>query len=772
MVALCYTSRYTLSHMKQAIRNFFYQMQVNSFFTIVGVITLIVSITAILFAFNQVTTEESRLTNDIYYRSSLLGDSLKESVEPNFINKSDTYLQQVVEHFADKQRIAGLAIVDNTGKIVAVTSSLPRILLEEQTLVTDTMDADTADGEFIDNDDQRMYMFATPLHDRQSVVGALVIVQNASYIDNRLQDIWMNTLFRLLLQIMFLSVVVILAFRWIISKPIQGLVTSVHELRLNKSQHVSTALPPHPLFTPLFREVSSMQQSLIKARLAASEEAKLSLEKIDSPWTEERLKEFTKDILKQRTVVAVSNLEPYIHTKEGNEIAVHTPASGLITAIEPVMEATGGIWIAHGSGTADTQVVDKNDSIRVPLGEPKYTLKRVWLTDEEVQGYSLGFSDQAMYPLCHMTHTRPVFREEDWDTYKAVNAKFAKTILAEIKGLARPIILVQDFQFTLVSRTIKEKRPDATIGIFWHIPWVSAEAFSICPWRKEIIDGMLGADLIGFHTQQYCHNFVETVGHELEALIDYEQMTVTRSGHTSFIRAFPISITFSQDEDQPNAPEERSRENETPIEHLGVHTKYIGIGADRLDHIKGIMERLTALEIFFATYPEYREQVTFIQISSPSETKTKKYVEFAEEVAKEVERINDRLKTKHWKPIVYLPTHHSHKELSEYYKRADFCLITSLHDGMNLVAKEFVASRNDEQGVLILSQFTGAAKELKDALIINPYNGKETAQAIHEAITMSKSEQSKRMKKMRTEVKNYNIYRWSAEFLKTLLSLE
>jgi trehalose 6-phosphate synthase len=759
--------------MKRLFRSILsFPQQHNGFLTIVGVIIAIVSLISIFFAFNQVTAEKERLTGDIRYRSSLLADSLKESVEPNFINKSDTYLQSVVERFADKQRIAGLAIVDNTGKVIAISSSLPKTLLESQPIVSDTMDSDSESGDFLSVADQNMYLFATPLRNDKSVVGALVIVQNASYIDSRLFDIWMNTFLRLLLQSLFITVVVLIALRLIIYKPIQSLVTSVQDVRLNRGLYKAGRLPTHPLFKPLMQEVSSMQQSLIKARLAASEEARLSLEKIDSPWTEERLKEFTKDMLKHRTVIAVSNLEPYIHTRTGKEISYHVPASGLITAIEPVMEATGGIWVAQGSGSADRLVVDKNDSLKVPLDEPKYTLKRIWLTEEEIKGYSLGFSDQAMYPLCHMTHTRPIFREEDWEAYKQVNAKFSRTILTEIKDLSRPIILIQDFQFTLVSRAIKEKRPDATIGIFWHIPWVSAEAFSICPWRKEIVDGMLGADLIGFHTQQYCNNFIDTVGHELEALIDYEQQTITRHGHTSFIKPFPISIAFANGEEKPALPPRETPEAQALLKSLGVQTKYIGIGADRLDHIKGVMERLTGLEIFFTTHPEFREQVTFIQISSPSETTTKQYVTFAADVEKEVERINDRFKTKHWKPILYLPKHHTRKELTTFYRLADFCLITSLHDGMNLVAKEFVASRSDERGVLILSQFAGAAREMKDAIIINPYNGKQTAQAIHTALTMGKTEQTKRMQKLRTVVKNYNIYRWSAEFLKTLVSLE
>jgi trehalose 6-phosphate synthase len=735
------------------------------------VVFVVISLIAVSFTLNQVNQESARLESDIQYRSSLLADGLKESVEPNFINKSDAYLQTLVEKYANRQRIAGIAVVDNTGKIVAVSSSLPKKMSQPGQIATNVMDADKADGEFVTFNGKKLYVYAQPLHYKESVVGALLVVQNASYIDSRIFDIWTGNFLRIIVQVLLISFAILLFFRWFIYKPIQNLVASLQQQRLASGKKSSSIALHNPLFRPLLKEFSHIQQNLIQARLAASEEAKASLEKLDSPWTAERLKQFTKDLLKNRPIIAVSNLEPYIHTKMGNTVSYHIPASGLITALEPVMQACGGMWVAQGSGNADKLVVDADDKIPVPPEEPKYTLRRVWLDDKEIKGFSYGFSDQAMYPLFHMAHTRPVFNANDWEAYKNVNEKFAGAILSEIKHFKKPIIFIQDFQFTLVPRMIKEKRPDATIGLFWHIPWVSAESFSICPWKKEIVDGMLGADLIGFHTQLYCNNFIETVSRELEALIDYEQSTVTRNTHVSLVKAFPISIAFSNEE-KDDVNEREKPEMRELLRSLNIHTKHIGIGADRLDYIKGVLDRFIGIEIFFDMYPQFREQMTFIQISSPSETKSKKYIDFVSTLEKEVERINAKFKTKNWKPIVFLPKHHSHKELIKYYKSADFCLVTSLHDGMNLVCKEYVAARSDEKGVVILSQFAGAAKELKDALIINPYNGQQTAQSIYIALTMSSSEQSKRMKKMRSVVKNYNIYRWSAEFLKALASLE
>ena len=739
--------------------------------TVFVVVFAVISLIAIAFTLSQVNQESVRLENDIQYRSSLLADGLKDSVEPNFINKSDTYLQTLVERYANRQRIAGLAVVDNKGKIIAVSSSLPKEMSQPDQIATNVMDADKADGDFVTFNGKKFYVYAQPLHDKKSVVGALLVVQNAAYIDSRIFDIWTGNFLRIIVQVLLISLAILLFLRWLIYKPIQTLVESLQQERRTSGKKSSHIALHNPLFRPLLKEFSQIQQSLMQARLAASEEAKVNLEKLDSPWTAERLKQFTKDLFKNRTIIAVSNLEPYIHTKTNNIPTYHVPASGLITAIEPVMQATGGIWIAQGSGNADKLVVDEHDKIQVPPDEPKYTLKRVWLNEKEIEGFSYGFSDRAMYPLFHMAHTRPVFNANDWEEYKHVNAKFASTILAEMKHLKKPVIFIQDFQFTLLPKLIKEKRPDAVIGLFWHIPWVSPESFSICPWKKELLDGMLGADLIGFHTQLHCNNFIESVGRELETLIDFEQSTITRNAHVSLIRPFPISIGFSHGEKEEVMQRENVEVKEL-LKSLDIHTKYIGVGVDRLDYIKGILDRFTGIEIFFDSYPEFRGQLTFIQASSPSETKSKKYIEFVEVVQKEVERINNKFKTPHWKPIVFLPKHHSHQQIKQYYKIADFCLVTSLHDGMNLVAKEYVASRNDEKGVLILSQFTGAAKELKDALIINPYNGRQTADAIHTALKMPIAEQTKRMKKMRNVIKNYNIFRWSAEFLKTLISYE
>lgn len=514
-----------------------------------------------------------------------------------------------------------------------------------------------------------------------------------------------------------------------------------------------------------------MRKRLRETRESAQREASIWAKGFDAPWTKERLQLFVTDTLKGRKIFVVSNREPYIHRKTGEELNYYVPASGMVTALEPVMQACGGMWIAYGSGNADKLVVDEKDRVEVPPNDPKYTLKRVWLSEAEEKGYYYGFSNEGIWPLCHIAHTRPVFKKTDWDMYQDVNEKFAHALLEEIKDEKNPIVLIQDFHFALLPKLIKEKRKDAVVGMFWHIPWPNAESFSICPWKKEILQGMLGADLLGFHTQYHCNNFIDTVGRELEALIAWDKFTITKDNHRSFIKAFPISIGFN---DNPIPEEQRQqdqKENRQVLETLGVQSDFIGVGVDRLDYTKGILERLKAVEIFLNTYPSYQGKFTFIQLSAPSRTSVKEYANFAKNVMKEVERINGIFQRDTWKPIIYLEEHRDHRFINTLYRVANFCLVTSLHDGMNLVSKEFVAARYDRKGVLILSQFAGSAQELRGAVVVNPYDAEKTANAIFKALHMSESEQMDRMKRMRETVKNHNIFHWSAELLKSMVDI-
>jgi trehalose 6-phosphate synthase len=357
-----------------------------------------------------------------------------------------------------------------------------------------------------------------------------------------------------------------------------------------------------------------------------------------------------------------------------------------------------------------------------------------------------------------------VFRASDWEWYRHVNLKFAEAVLEEMASTEQPVVIVQDYHFALLPRLIKQQRPDARVAIFWHIPWPNPEAFGICPWQRELLDGLLGADLVGFHIRSHCTNFLETVDGALESRIDWEHFAVNRNEHLTSVRPFPISVVWEERARDAGA-DSVHKQRSALLNELEVDTLFLGVGVDRVDYTKGILERFLAIERFLEKYPAYQGKLTFAQIGAPSRTHIKRYHDLLAEVEAEADRINWRFQSGKWKPIVFLKRHHSHQQISRFYRAADFCLVTSLHDGMNLVAKEFVAARDDEQGVLLLSIFTGAARELRDALIVNPYDTEELADAIFRALEMDPREKKARMQHMRRVVKENNVYRWAARLI-------
>jgi len=711
---------------------------------------------------SQVNREQIELTARLQSRSQVLADSLAESIGSSYNARATSTTQRIIDKFVSNERLAGLGVFDNVGSIVATSKDLP--LMDDSTFITTVMDSDESQGDFVRKDGETYYVQVTPLHDdNERVVGALVVAQNATYIDEGIRGIWQRNLVRFFSLILLFAGAIFILVRWVFFRSISQLVESLRAVRKGDS---SGTVPSAGFLEPLVGEISKVTTSLRQARHAASEEARMRLEKLDSPWTAERLKEFIKAHLRDRPIFVLSNGEPYQNTKVKNEIGWVVPVGGVVTALDPIMEACGGMWIAHGSGPADKEVADAEGKVRVPHDEPKYTLKRIWLSAKEIKGYYNGFSNEALWPLCHMAHVRPEFRKEDWAEYRKVNGLFAKALLDEIRHIERPIVLVQDYHLALVPAMIKKSRPDTQIAIFWHIPWPSAAQFSICPWRKEVLEGMLGADLVGFHTRQYCNNFMDTVGNEIESRIDYEHFSVFREEHRTFVKPFPVSIAFPGPAERPEEPSRKI------LERLQVSTPHLILGVDRLDYIKGIPERFRGLEFLLDAHPEYREKVTLLQVAPPTRESVEKYTEYRELVRKEASRINEKFATRDWKPIVLEEKSYSHAELRQLYQVADVCIVTSLHDGMNLVAKEFTAAHGDESGVLILSQFTGASRDMKGALIINPYSAEETSAALHCALTMQKAEQHRRMKTMRASVRDYNIYRWSAELIKALSQLE
>jgi trehalose 6-phosphate synthase len=610
-----------------------------------------------------------------------------------------------------------------------------------------------------------LHIFALPLHQQDQVVGELVIVHDASYINAQSALVWRETFLRALVQVVLIALITLLIVRWSIAGPIARAAQWMKALRIGRVTGIRTAMPDLDLLRPLAREMETLAESLTAARSAAEKEAQLR-EAGESIWTPERLSVHVRGKLANSRLFVVSNREPFSHVRRGNIVQAIVPASGLVTALEPVLCACDGTWVAHGSGDADLETVDARDRLRVPPQDPKYTLRRVWLTKEEEEGYYYGFANEGLWPLCHIAHTRPMFRVSDWEHYSQANVKFAKAVLEEMADTEEPVLLVQDYHFALLPRLVKKARPDARVAIFWHIPWPNPETFGICPWQRELLEGLLGADLIGFHIQSHCTNFLQTVDRTLESRIDWDHFAINRENHRTAVKPFPISVEVPGPRVQPeqNAYLERVK----LLLESGVEALFLGVGVDRVDYTKGILERFLAIERLLEKYPVYREKFTFVQIGAPSRTHIKRYHDFLADVEVESERINWRFQTGKWKPIVFLNRQHSHAEIERYYRSADVCLVTSLHDGMNLVAKEFVAARDDDQGVLILSRFTGASRELRDAVLVNPYDIERTAEAIRYALEMEPEERTARMQRLRKVVKEQNIYRWAATLIAEL----
>lgn len=521
------------------------------------------------------------------------------------------------------------------------------------------------------------------------------------------------------------------------------------------------------LLEPLLDEAQRTTRELLAAQVTAGQEARLRV-LADALWTPERLREHVRMKLSGRPLVVVSNREPYRHVLRDGATACLMPASGLVTGLEPLLRACGGTWIAHGDGDRDRENCDARGRLRVPPDDPQYSLRRIWLTPEEERGYYLGFSNEGLWPLCHIAHTRPVFRASDWAHYRRVNHQFADAVVEEISGRDEPCVLVQDYHFALLPKLIKARRPDARVALFWHIPWPNPEAFGICPWQKELLEGLLGADLVGFHTQDNCNNFLDTVDRGLESRVDRARHSVMRADHATTVLPFPISVVFPEASIRDPAGAARAA-RETVLRDAGLRAAFIAVGVDRLDYTKGILERFKAVETLLEKQPKLRGRFVLFQIGAPSRTGLAGYRDFIAAVEAEAARVNARFPGP--PAIVLRARHHSHDELRPYYLAADACMVTSLHDGMNLVAKEFVAAREDDGGVLILSRFTGAARELRDALIVNPYDAEGVAAALHAALMMAPSQRALRMTRLRREVRENNIYRWAGSLITELAAV-
>jgi len=734
------------------------------------IVSLIVGITLVSLCFSYYETlgDKRGLRLDLERRAEVLGGVLASNVEHDLEKGSTRDLQSIVQHFGNREHLAGLAIYGRQADLLEVTPDLASTLNVVPSVLSQALRDNHGVGEFQRVRGVSRHLYALPLHQRAEVIGGLVLVHDAGYIRAESLRIWRETFLRALAHVFLIVMITLLIVRWSIAGPVARTAQWMRALRTGQV-YTRQAAADLDLFRPLVREVAAFAESLTQARSAAETEARLR-DTGESLWTADRLAAHVRARLDGGRLFVVSNREPYVHMRHGKSVEVIVPPSGVVTAMEPVLYACEGTWIAHGNGDADLETVDEHDRLRVPPEDPHYTLRRVWLNKEEEEGYYYGFANEGIWPLCHIAHTRPIFRAEDWKHYQAVNLKFADALIEEMRDVEKPLVLVQDYHFALLPRLIKERRPEARVAIFWHIPWPNPEAFDISPWRREVVDGLLGADLIGFHIQSHCNNFLHTVDRVVESRVDWEHFSVRRMDHLTLVQPFPISVDFP-DVQQPESTAESYVQRSALLKALGVEAIFMGVGVDRVDYTKGILERFLAIERFLEKHPHYQGKFTFVQIGAPSRSHLKSYHNLMLEVEAEAQRLNGRFQTDKWRPIVFLNRQHSHQEIQSYYRAADFCLVTSLHDGMNLVAKEFVATRHDERGVLILSCFTGAAHELHDALQINPYDIDQSAEAIRLALEMEPEEKELRMQRMRRTVREHNVYRWAGSLIARLCEL-
>lgn len=751
------------------------------------ILALIAGVTLVSVAstYFDVLAHKHTLRAELTRRTQWMGLSIEPDVAGVLESGDPTAVPGLTEILKSGTGALGLAVYDGEGKLLAcsgppaVLEALPYSLIKKSMQKGAEMSAFGSTGEW------QWLESVFPLHDGNKLEGVVAVVADASYIRSEGFDFWKRSFWRVVALVVLIVVVTLAMVSWFLLRPITQVTEQLRWLRLT---HIEKSAEPPPmgdlsvkdlkLFTPLAREVETIAESLIAARAAAATEARLR-DAGEHVWTPERLAVHMRRHSGESSIFVVSNREPYVHVRQGRETVCQVPPSGLVTAIEPILRACDGVWVASGSGDADASVVDEFDRLRVPPDEPRYTLRRVWLSEEEESQYYDGFANEGLWPLCHIAHTRPIFRMADWECYQRVNRRFANALLEEMEGSPEPIVFVQDYHFALLPRLVKSARPDARVAIFWHIPWPNPEAFGICPWQSELLEGLLGADLIGFHIPLYCSNFLSTVDSALEARTDREHTTVLRNGHQTMVRPYPVSVAFDGPVREADPSVERLVREEEDVnaarvellKEFGVRASTLVLGVDRMDYTKGIVERLQAIEQLLEAHPWHRERMMMVQIAAPSRTRIPSYAELGRRVEETVERINMRYQTARWKPIILIDRQCNHEEVSRWYRAADVCLVTALHDGMNLVAKEFVAAREDEAGVLVLSKFTGAAVELRDALIVNPYDITGVAESIHEGLEMNRDEQRQRMRRMRRQVMEHNIYRWAASVLGDLREL-
>ena len=710
----------------------------------------------------HVRLERDHLLDDLERRARVLAKVLavqaqRVLTDPLGIDRGD-----LADRLSGSGRTLGVVLCREDGTAAAVSSSVRDQIRCDAPQIAGVLGGVPEVSWRLDQTAQPLHAFALAIPGMaERIAGVLVVVHDASYIEQRVVSLlaWYATALGILG--LLLTVSTVTGVRATFGRPLERLAEWMGRLRIAEAGEAEEPPPALPSLNLAF-ESERLAASFKVARTGMQALARQAAE-ADRHWTRDRLSAHVVELLAGAELVVVSNREPYLHRYDNGQIRVITPASGLVTALDPVLRACGGVWIAHGAADADRETTEARGRVVVPPGRGRYTLRRVWLSREEEEGYYYGFSNEGFWPLCHAAHVRPVFRMDDWEDYKTVNARFARAVLEEI-GSRRAVVLVQDYHLALVPKLLKRARPDLAVSLFWHIPWPNPEAFRICPWKREILQGMLGADLVGFHVQYHCNNFLDTVDETLEARVDRDRFGVWQQERMTHVRPFPISVQPWDERDVPPKGQLASRLRQLR-ETYQLGDAVVAVGVDRIDYTKGIPDRIRAIARFLETNPAWIGRFVFVELGAPSREVITRYRDLGAEVEALTHEVNARFQTKTWKPVVMLRSHHSPQDVYEWLCLADLCIVSSLHDGMNLVAKEFVAARADQGGVLILSEFTGAARELGDALIVNPYATESFAQAIRWALEMPDDEKQERMRRLRRQVEDHNVYRWARDII-------
>ncbi|MEP6836168.1 MAG: trehalose-6-phosphate synthase [Gemmatimonas sp.] len=691
---------------------------------------------------------------DLDLRAKAIANAVQEPLRPLIDAGNRKRVVQYFERLTDDERLYAVGYCPERGQALIATSTFPAVIK------CDSL------ARFEGNTGKRLALPSGALHVTVAPVlvdlaadstpsalngGSLVLVHDMSFAERRSNQArkYLFYIFTGLGLLISLITVIIAQLSW------RGWMQGMRALMRGEGLLRPAERNERPELNPIARDLRSLLRDIESAH-AARDEGQMV-------WTADALRSLLHTELRDQEVIVVSNREPYLHVRDGVHIEVKRPASGVVTALEPIMRACSGTWIAHGSGSADRDVVDRHNRIAVPPEAPAYQLRRVWMTEDEEAGYYYGFANEGLWPLCHIAHVRPTFRSGDFEMYKLINQRFAQAVVKESRT-SDPIVLIQDYHFALLPRMIRELMPNATVITFWHIPWPNPESFAICPWREELLDGLLGSSILGFHTQFHCNNFLDSVDRLLEARVDRETFSVSYRGEPTAIKRYPISIEW------PPSPALMNRS----VAHARIavrdryglpHDHRVGVGVERLDYTKGIEERFRAIERFLELHPQWVGKFSFVQIAAPSRSSIDEYHSYEQRVRTLAEEINARFGRFGPAPIILKIEHHEPDSIYEHYRAADLCFVSSLHDGMNLVAKEFVAARDDERGVLVLSRFTGAVRELPEALVVNPYDADECAAALEAALTMPETEQRDRMRLMRSLLRDFNVFRWAGRML-------